>query len=686
MAAIPYSYDPTVQKEGQSWTRSPLFDGTDYGYWKLRMTVHIKGIDKELWKIIENGYSLAKATPELALTSAQIKDNDRLETLDNKAKNILYCGLNKTEFNRISSCDNAQQIWTRLEVIHEGTTEVKKTRIRTLQHLFQNFVMFEGESIDVMLSRFADIVNPLKALGKEIDQEDQVSRVLSSLKGANWIQKRIGIEEGKSMETLTFEELMGKLKAFEVQLKVMDIPAPATSIEVKPEEKQIAIKEEAKEKSMAFKAYKSFKPRKVVVDDSDDEIEDLTNTFRRFLVNNKKFKGNVLGSRKKGEDSSIPRCYRCNSKDHLKPDCPLMKKDKGNKEKDKQVLYATWGESDAEMLSSDEEDNNDGFKNGVCFMAYEDSQVTSEPSDDSLEYAHAKYDELYDMYEGLLVSLEDMAPKFIQLKKDKKELVGELGSAKYELASMTTKYHETKDLLGSYEIEKFDALEIKFEEAKSHIANLIEENKKLEEQLNTSISNVSFKDTDISLLNVQISIFEDKIVELEKRLSSQDSTNANERLTTSISPSNELENKLNARISELLKENEKWKIDVKKFTISQKSVNTMLDDIGSYVNRQGLGYKKNNQQSKPKRAKKSVTTNFHNHTNHHVDFSTKEFSYVKSNPWCEKVLVSYNCFDKYYANKCVWIPKQVTNKAGTNHVWLPKGVPSAGTSNSRSNK
>ena len=70
-------------------------------------------------------------------------------------------------------------------MIHEGTTEVKKTRIHTLQHLFQNFVMFEGESIDVMLSRFADIMNPQKALGKEIEQEDQVSRVLSSLKGAN---------------------------------------------------------------------------------------------------------------------------------------------------------------------------------------------------------------------------------------------------------------------------------------------------------------------------------------------------------------------------------------------------------------------------------------------------------------------------------------------------------------------
>ena len=351
------------------------------------------------------------------------------------------------------------------------------------------------------------------------------------------------------------------------------------------------------------------------------------------------------------------------------------------------VFYATWGESDAEMLSSDEEENNDGFKNGVCFMAYEDSQVISEPSDDSLEYAHEKYDELYDMYESLLVSLKDMAPKFVQLKKDKKELVGELASAKYELTSMTTKFHEMKDLLGSYDVVKFDALELTFEEAKSHIAKLIEENKKLENDLNTSLSNASFKDTDISLLNVQISIFEDKIVELEKRLSLQDSVNANDCLTTSISPSNEHENELNARISELLKENEKWKIAIKKFTISQKSVNTMLDDIGGYANRQGLGYKKNNQQSKPKRAKKSVTANFHNHSYHHVDFLPRNILMLNATLGVKKCLLVIIALRNIMLNKCIWIPKHVTNKTGTNHVWLPKDVPSsAGASNSRSNK
>ena len=67
---------------------------------------------------------------------------------------------------------------------------MKKTRISMLQQLFQNFKMLENESIDDMFSRFADIANPLKPLGKEIDMEDQVTKILYSLKGDDWVQKR----------------------------------------------------------------------------------------------------------------------------------------------------------------------------------------------------------------------------------------------------------------------------------------------------------------------------------------------------------------------------------------------------------------------------------------------------------------------------------------------------------------
>ena len=39
--------------------------------------------------------------------------------------NALYCALDRGEFNRVSGCETAKDIWKLLEVTHEGTSVVK---------------------------------------------------------------------------------------------------------------------------------------------------------------------------------------------------------------------------------------------------------------------------------------------------------------------------------------------------------------------------------------------------------------------------------------------------------------------------------------------------------------------------------------------------------------------------------
>ncbi|VFQ69859.1 unnamed protein product, partial [Cuscuta campestris] len=41
--------------EGQSTTRPPLFDGTNYTYWKERMRIYIRSTNFQLWLVIKNG-------------------------------------------------------------------------------------------------------------------------------------------------------------------------------------------------------------------------------------------------------------------------------------------------------------------------------------------------------------------------------------------------------------------------------------------------------------------------------------------------------------------------------------------------------------------------------------------------------------------------------------------------------
>ena len=77
--------------------------------------------------------------------------------------------------------------------------------------------MIPCEKIDIFFTRFTDIVNPLMALGKEFTQKELVSKALWSLKRTDWKNKHNSIEDGRDYKKMTFEGLMGKLKAFEVQ-------------------------------------------------------------------------------------------------------------------------------------------------------------------------------------------------------------------------------------------------------------------------------------------------------------------------------------------------------------------------------------------------------------------------------------------------------------------------------------
>ena len=47
----------------QSLIIPPLFDGTDYAYWKVRMRAFLKNLDEEVWQAVEIGWTMPKEAP-----------------------------------------------------------------------------------------------------------------------------------------------------------------------------------------------------------------------------------------------------------------------------------------------------------------------------------------------------------------------------------------------------------------------------------------------------------------------------------------------------------------------------------------------------------------------------------------------------------------------------------------------
>src|ERR1700732_5611262 len=93
----------------------------------------------------------------------------------------MQCALTSYEFDKVSSCSTAKEMWDKLETTYEGTSLVKESKIGVLIRDYDLFSMREGEEINAFISRFMSIVNPLKNLGKKFSDEKMVKKVLRSL-------------------------------------------------------------------------------------------------------------------------------------------------------------------------------------------------------------------------------------------------------------------------------------------------------------------------------------------------------------------------------------------------------------------------------------------------------------------------------------------------------------------------
>ena len=65
--------------------------------------------------------------------------DERMAKLNAKAMNLLYCALSASEFNQIFTCSSAKEICDRLEVVHEGTNQVKESKISMLVQKYEMF-------------------------------------------------------------------------------------------------------------------------------------------------------------------------------------------------------------------------------------------------------------------------------------------------------------------------------------------------------------------------------------------------------------------------------------------------------------------------------------------------------------------------------------------------------------------
>ena len=149
------------------------------------MRTFLQANDFETWFVIARGPNVITkkdGTSIVPKPEEEWDENDlKKAQINAKALNALHCALDVNEYNKISSCTTAKEIWDKLEVANEGTSQVKEDNISMLVHDYEMFKMEPNESIASMQCRFLTITNSLNDLGKNYSNEEIMRKILRVL-------------------------------------------------------------------------------------------------------------------------------------------------------------------------------------------------------------------------------------------------------------------------------------------------------------------------------------------------------------------------------------------------------------------------------------------------------------------------------------------------------------------------
>eukprot|EP00253_Pinus_taeda_P028884 PITA_28884 len=195
--------------EREASIRPPIFDGTNFVYWKVKVTAYLQSLGTEVWDIIDIGYTFPSATPTNPAEKKQFETNA-------KADNTLLGCLSQSEFVKVMQYKTAKEIWDKIVLSYEGDEQVKQAKLQTLRIQYENLRMYNDESVANYFLRIYEIVNCMKNLGEEIKEVVVVEKVLRSL-SPKFESKVSAIKEKENLQKITMSQLQKILTTYEMR-------------------------------------------------------------------------------------------------------------------------------------------------------------------------------------------------------------------------------------------------------------------------------------------------------------------------------------------------------------------------------------------------------------------------------------------------------------------------------------
>ena len=122
----------------------------------------------KVWAATEKEHNIGNLYPTDTLEPGEYEGNT-------KALNAILSGLTNTVFTKVMQCTSAKQAWDKLNIIYEGASKVKESKLQTYNDQFESLKMREEENIGEYLLHVDEVVNAIRGLGQKL-KENKVTK------------------------------------------------------------------------------------------------------------------------------------------------------------------------------------------------------------------------------------------------------------------------------------------------------------------------------------------------------------------------------------------------------------------------------------------------------------------------------------------------------------------------------
>ncbi|XP_076904526.1 uncharacterized protein LOC143560001 [Bidens hawaiensis] len=185
------------KEAGSTSVHCPMLTATNYTVWAMRMNIVLKV--HKVWDTI--GSDLAEdEKKDLAIA-------------------LLFRSIPENLIMQVGNQETAKDLWAAIKSCHLGADRVREARLQTLTTEFDNLKMRDSESIDDFARKLSSLASKSVALGEEIEETKMVKKFLKTLPRSKYIQIVASLEQVLDLNKTGFEDVVGRLKAYEERIK-----------------------------------------------------------------------------------------------------------------------------------------------------------------------------------------------------------------------------------------------------------------------------------------------------------------------------------------------------------------------------------------------------------------------------------------------------------------------------------